>query len=53
MGVENFMRQGPDGRVSIMLNNLPSHGFIDAYKTKNICKAKILNRFEKQGITAI
>lgn len=50
MSLTDYMRQGNNGQVSMVLDNLPEIGFVDAIKTKNICKATLLTRSEKEGL---
>lgn len=50
MGIDNYMRQGADGKINMLLDSLPAIGFIDAIKTKNICKAQILTRKARMGL---
>lgn len=50
MGIDNYMRQGADGKINMLLDNIPEIGFIDAIRTKNIYKAKILNRADRANL---
>lgn len=52
MAVQDYMRQGNNGIIQMNCNNLPDKVFIDAIKTKNICKAKILTREERAQLPA-
>lgn len=47
MGNHEYAVMGNDGRVVFDCNTLPSNGFIDAVKTKNIAKIKIMSRQDK------
>lgn len=47
MGNHEYAVIGNDGRVVFDCNTLPSNGFIDAVKTKNIAKIKIMSRQDK------
>lgn len=51
MAITDYIRQGRNGQVTMMLDELPEIGFIDAIKTKNICKAEILKRQARAGLT--
>lgn len=51
MAITDYIRQGRNGQVTMMLDELPEVGFIDAIKTKNICKAEILKRRDRAGLT--
>lgn len=50
MAITDYMRQVSNGQVTMVLDNLPEIGFIDAIRTKNICKAEILKRQSKTGL---
>ena len=47
MGVPNYMTQGSNGIVNINCNLVPDKGFIDAVKTKNIIKFRIMSPKDK------
>lgn len=47
MGVPNYMTQGSNGIININCNSVPDKGFIDAVKTKNIIKFKIMSPKDK------
>lgn len=51
MGIDNYMRQDENGKINILLDSVPEVGFIDAIRTKNIYKAKILNRADRANLT--
>lgn len=50
MSMQDYIKQGSGGNVMINCNNLPSKVFIDAVKTKDICKAVILTKQERTEI---
>lgn len=47
MGMGNYMTQEGNGIINIDCNQIPDKGFIDAHKTKEIVKFRILTNVEK------
>ena len=50
MSITDYMKQGNNGQVNILIDKLPSKGFIDAIKVRELCKARILHGNERVGI---
>ena len=49
MGIPNYIRQSNNGVVCIDCNKVPSTGFIDAVKTKDIIKFKVMSSMDKMN----
>lgn len=50
MGAANFLRQGSGGQVLMTIEEIPSKGFINAIKVRDVCKARILSGEEKVNV---
>lgn len=51
MGIPNYIRQANNGVICIDCNKVPSTGFIDAVKTKDIIKFKVMSSMDKMNST--
>lgn len=47
---ERFVSRNNDGSVTMFCDNLPASGFIDAIKTRDICKIRVMTRQEKSSM---
>ena len=47
MSNPNYMTQGSNGIINIDCNSVPDKGFLDAVKTKNIVKFRIMSHKDK------
>lgn len=52
MAAPNYMTQGNNGMIDINCALVPDKGFLDAIKTKNIVKFRIMSRQEKSANVA-